>query len=229
MDGTNLPLLANWAGGFHNSSLNLINGDVVVFGNSTVGHNGVPKWRLVIGGNTSEDRYVEMMLKRTAVIASATSSIIDNDIIWSTFTSAGDGGLFTGAAYRSPAGIKTFSVQGVDTYESLGPIKDANFTATLQCDEDSEGRYIPRNTVLIEYSVDVMDLSPTSLAVLDTFNQYASVDCKFALMDNVVITCADILGAVADPMIDGDVDKGGTIRFHGSGEILLSAWAALFS
>ena len=56
----------------------------------------------------NQSRYVEMMLKRHAVIASATASIYDNDILWSSFSSAASTELFSGASYRSPSGVKSF-------------------------------------------------------------------------------------------------------------------------
>jgi hypothetical protein len=230
-NGSNVQLLSTWAQGFHNTALNLVNADVVVFGNSTVGHNGVPKWRLVVEGGPQQARYVEMMLKRIGVVGSATASVYDNDILWSTFTSAGDTALFAAQASRSSSGMKTFAVRntGESNFEVIGSIKNCKFYATLDCDEDEEGRYTPRGTISIEYSVDVMDFTPTSLAVLDTFHQVASNDVQFKLMEELLISCVDNLGAVADPTLDGDADKGAIMRFHGSGIVTLANWAGLFS
>jgi hypothetical protein len=230
MDVTYIKLLSTFCGGYHNTMLNLINGDKVVFGDTNYGHNGTIKCRLVIGGGTSADRYVEMSVKRHGVVGSTVETVYDNDLLWGSLTSAASGALFTGGlGYRSPGGIVKFEVRGVDTYEELGDIQDASFNATFQCDEDSQGRYIPRNTVAIDYSVDVKNLHPTgSVNLLDTFHQYPLPYTRFTLIDGVVITCADKLGAVIDPTLDGDVDKAGILRIHGSGEILLSAWSGMF-
>jgi hypothetical protein len=216
--------------GDHKMAVNFINGDVVVFGNSTVGGVGAIKWRLVIEGDADADRYVEMMVKRAAITTNAAAGILDHDIIWSTFTSAGSSGLLT-TTKVVPSGFKTLGLRntGETNFETVGPIRAGKFTAELLCDDDSEKRYVSRNIVKVSVECDIMDTSPTSLAVLDTFGDVASNDLKITFTDNQIFTAADFIGTTYKVENQNDADGNAIWKFKGEGVVLTSGWAALWS
>jgi hypothetical protein len=225
----NIALLStlNTTGGSMEVNLNFINGDNAVLGDTTVGDVGAIKWKLVIEGNADKDRYIQMMVQRAGVYTGNLASNFDNDSLFGSYTPGVAAALFTGTSVQS-SGASAFAIRATDTYESLGRLQDVKLTAELICDEDAEKRYVPRN-IHIEYDISVMDVTSTSLAVLDSYHDLTSVDQKFTFMDGTIFSPVDQLGGLIDVIVDGDSDKNAIIKCHGSGDILQSAWAALWS
>ena len=225
-NGTNIPLLVGLSNAASYVNVNFVNGDNAVFGNSTVGDNGVIKWKLVVDGDGDKDRYVQMQVQRSGLYTGG-SAYYDSDDLWGSFTPGVNSPLFTGTTYP-PSGIKTFEIRATDTWETLGNIRNTKFSAEMMCDVDSQLRYVPRN-IHIEYAIEVMDFTATSLSVLDSFHDLASVDTRFTLMEGAIFTGADILGGMAEVVVEGDSDKDAFMLFTGSGDIQSSAFAALWS
>jgi hypothetical protein len=223
----NVILLPSSSTGGHTTNINFIGGDNAVFGNATVGDNGGLKWKLVINGDADSDRFIQMQVQRAGVYTGAAAANFDSDALWGSFTPAAPAAFWTGTA-KASSGTSSFEIRATDTYESLGRIKDVNFTAELMCDEDSEKRYVPRN-IHIEYEVSIMDFTAASMAVLDSYHDLASVDHKFTFMDGLIFTPVDQLGGLIEVLIEGDSDKNVILKAKGSGDMLTSAFAALWS
>lgn len=223
----NIALLPSLATGAHTTNINFVNGDNAAFGNATVGDNGGLKWKLVINGDADSDRFIQMQVQRAGVYTGAAAANFDSDALWGSFTPAAQVPFWTGTT-KVTSGASKFEIRATDTYESLGRIRDVNFTAELMCDEDSEKRYVPRN-IHIEYEISVMDFTAASLAVLDSYHDLASVDHIFTFMDGAIFTPVDQLGGTIEVLSEGDSDKNVVLKCKGSGDIQTSAWAALWS
>lgn len=214
--------------------INLINGGTRAFGNAS-SPSGVPKWKLTLDGDSDKDAFIEWQIQRAGIYTGVVAADFDNDMLFGALPSlAGSALLDETAVTRSPSGVRTFytgGVSGATTYDltAVGEIQNTKFSAELMCAMDSELRYVPRN-VHIEYAIDVLDTTGTTLNLLDTHSDLDTYNVKFDFMGECVFTAGTgVLGAVPQVLDAGDSDKDSLVRWTGSGDVLISSFAALWA